>query len=278
MDFFVEKEQGSDYDVTEKVRQLNEELAREPALENREQRIKFKENLVDFVAPTPELDMYYDDEDLPESSRRAETDENLNQTKPEGNVEDSIDDKSERSDDTEPGTAKRIKKDHDEQDVRHDDQHFEERHDGQSSEVLSDEKDVHDDEEQIIHDEDRHVENDEIDHDVHRDENHAGHDADDDAHHDADDDAHHEGDDDVIDQVDHDVLYDQDFNDDHNEGTTEYEADIRDDEDNNRDSAVRLEEDNRHQNSSSNSSYSSYSSFGERENAKVKASDNTEKN
>jgi len=47
------------YDVTERIRQLNEEMARDPSVS--EERgptqssvVKFKDTLVDFVSPTPE--------------------------------------------------------------------------------------------------------------------------------------------------------------------------------------------------------------------------------
>jgi hypothetical protein len=48
---------GLALDLTERIRQLNEELLKEPLppdVEDRERSIRFKETLVDFVAPTPE--------------------------------------------------------------------------------------------------------------------------------------------------------------------------------------------------------------------------------
>jgi hypothetical protein len=58
---------GQALDLTERIRQLNEELLKEPLppeIEGRERSIKFKETLVDFVAPTPEPDADLDDSDV----------------------------------------------------------------------------------------------------------------------------------------------------------------------------------------------------------------------
>lgn len=59
-----DEEKPPDYDVTERVRQLNEELARDPTpISERERSIKFKEKLIDFEAPPPDYsESEYDDE------------------------------------------------------------------------------------------------------------------------------------------------------------------------------------------------------------------------
>lgn len=71
MCFKAEDEPGPFYDVSERLRQLNEELAQEqiPEVEERNRKIQFKENLVDFVAPPPPD---HDMDDELETSRHDE--------------------------------------------------------------------------------------------------------------------------------------------------------------------------------------------------------------
>ena len=58
--YFVVEEDPPDYDVTERVKQLNQELAKEPDPDDdRERSIKFKEKVVDFEVPP---DDYSEDE------------------------------------------------------------------------------------------------------------------------------------------------------------------------------------------------------------------------
>ncbi len=60
-------EEPPEYNVAERLRQLNAELAEEPQPEEKERSIKFKENLVDFEAPAPDYpsDEEIDDEGYP---------------------------------------------------------------------------------------------------------------------------------------------------------------------------------------------------------------------
>ena len=68
----LDDEPPPDYDVTERVRQLNEELAKDPTpLEDeRERSIKFKDNLVDLVAPP--VDYSESEEEAADQRREGE--------------------------------------------------------------------------------------------------------------------------------------------------------------------------------------------------------------
>ena len=73
---FSAEEDPPEYDVAARVRQLNEELANDPTPDDdRERSIKFKDNLVDLVAPPPDYDT--EDEDQ-ESDHQSESNGNDN--------------------------------------------------------------------------------------------------------------------------------------------------------------------------------------------------------
>ena len=54
----LDSERAPDYEVSERVRRLNAELANEPPVSSDEKRaqttVKFKEDLVDFISSTPD--------------------------------------------------------------------------------------------------------------------------------------------------------------------------------------------------------------------------------
>lgn len=69
---YTDEEPPPEYDVAERVRKLNEELANEPPPDDgKERSIKFKENLVDLVAPPPPDDS--EDDTIPSQDGQAKS-------------------------------------------------------------------------------------------------------------------------------------------------------------------------------------------------------------